>query len=231
MSNRAIVMVGTSHHARGVNRLQQQPWVEDMVVSWTSNLPPGCPAHDVVPYAFKAYALQHVAQKTNFTTLLWCDSCMVPVRDMEPLWKRIEEYGYWFCYNGYPNGQWCTDEALDIFGITREEAFKQKHVVAGIFGLDLTKDIGRAFLKEYYRLAATTRAFIGPWTNVKGEASSDRRVSGHRHDQTAASHIAHQLGMELTEAPEYFAYYQQWINEGKPEKTIVVADGDLNRRY
>jgi hypothetical protein len=94
------------------------------------------------------------------------------------------------------------------------------HLVGGIIGLDLTKEVGRDFLSEYFRLASETRAFCGPWGNTNSPGCPDTGilprgpcgppdVKGHRHDQTAASVVAWRLGMKLTDSPEFFSGTRQ----------------------
>lgn len=236
---RAVVCVATTaHYQRGMARLQEALRVHGSGCEawmWSKELPSWKP-HEAVPYAFKAHALMHAAIDDSPTgpadLLLWADACILPIRDMEPLWKRIEEQGYWFCNNGYSNAEWTADSAYpDLFPgewIHDVKGTQQKnraipHVVATTFGLNIRDPRGAAFLQEYFRLASTTRAFCGPWGNTAwtekdgSKPYSDPRnsryglcgpadVRGHRHDQTAASVIAWRLGMELTDPPAPFAY-------------------------
>lgn len=213
---RCVVNVATGHYVVGQTRLLRalsDPWLR-----WADQMPPGSPTHREVPYAFKAHALVE-AQRQGAELVLWADSCIVPIRSMDPLWDLIERQGYWFSRNGYPNGEWCSDAALPLLGVTREQAFQVEHVVATTFGLNLRSEIGASFLAEYFRLAQNG-SFCGPWTNENGQASADPRVKGHRHDQSAASVIAHRLGMELTNPPQWFAY-----RGGERKSTVLVADG------
>ncbi len=254
---RAIVCVATTpHYRRGMKRLGEACLErKETCIQWTGE-PDGSPSHADVPYAFKAYALQHAAEHADL--LLWADACILPIRDMEPLWKRIEEQGYWFCNNGYSNYEWTAREAYDdlfsggfrpdnpqslCYDINREI----KHVVATTFGLNVRHPKGAAFLREYFRLASTTRAFCGPWGNIAWKEAdgskpySDPRnsryalcgpadVRGHRHDQTAASVIAWRLGMELTDPPNPFAYARfnaqgNYNPDDQDQSTILIAHG------
>lgn len=200
------------------------------------------PRHSEVPYAFKAYALQRASQTAD--VLLWADACILPIRDMEPLWQRIERDGYWFSKNGWSNYDWTADSAYpDLFpeygSLMQKEArvvnFGIPHVVATSFGVNVRHEKGAAFLREYFRLASTTKAFCGPWIN-RAHAEAEHlpqigpkprtdycgpsAVRGHRHDQTAASVIAWRLGMELTSPPDIFAY-----PPARDQRTILLADG------
>jgi len=209
MSERCIVNVATGRYTKGQLRLLAA-FNGDNKRLWYGELPPGSPEHSEKPYAFKAYALKDAARV--FPLLLWCDASILPgPRALEDLWQRIEAKGYWFSKNGFRNSEWTNLAALEDLGVTGVENESIEHVVATAFGINIAHPIGAAFLDEYFRLA-NTRAFCGPWTGGKGVQ--------HRHDQTAASVIAHRLGMELTDPPEWFAY-----RGGETEKTALVADG------
>ena len=181
---RAIVSVATGAYVRGLDRLTE--WCalngEDYV-TFRDRLPEGSPTHQDVPYAFKAFAL--AAASTACDTLLWCDSSVVPIRSLDPLWERIERDGYWIANNGWTNYEWTADSAYaDLFGLdadgwpthphgiamSRSHAVELnhniQHVVATSFGISMKHPTGRAIFEEYYRLASKTKAFCGPWTNL-----------------------------------------------------------------
>ena len=214
---RAILNVATGRYVTGQHRLIaacQQHSPAATRYFWKNEMPPGSPTHHRVPYAFKAHAI-FWAQAQGEQLLLWADASILPIRSLEPLWDRIERDGYWIGRNGWKNGEWCVSDALELFGMTREEAMEQEHVVATSFGVNLASDIGQQIAREYFRFA-TNGSFCGPWTAKE----KDPRVRGHRHDQTALSVIAHRMGLKLTASPDIFAY-----RGGETENTIVVADG------
>lgn len=219
---RLVLNVATGPYVAGQRRLKRalsnhaENWTPGLY--WADEMPPGSPNHHRMPYAFKAWAIE-AARLHEADLVLWADACIVPIRSMEPLWDLIDRQGYWFSRNGWQNGQWCSDAALPLLGITREESFQQEHVVATTFGLNLRSEIGATFASEYLRLAQNG-SFCGPWVNNAGEASADPRVRGHRHDQAAASVIVHRLGMILTNSPQWFAY-----KGGETAETVLVADG------
>jgi hypothetical protein len=254
--SRAVVSVATTEqYRRGLRRLAEklpelgaigatEQHCRAVTRQLTDGLPPGWPTHEEKPYAFKSYAL-HAASKI-FDCLVWCDASVVPIRSLEPLWERIERYGYWMSRSGWNNYQWTADSAYpDLFPIQTEissidwRALNHKipHVVAGAFGLNVRHELGRAFLDEYYRLASTTRAFCGPWINANrpeyaGMPHTARLapcgppdVLGHRHDASCASVIAWRLGFELTEPPDIFSYGK--ASEPQDERTILLADGSI----
>lgn len=258
---RAVVNCASDSWVTGQNRLRkllpQYLGAAADLHFYTNQLPPDCPPHrllgwfggnhrEQVPYAFKAFALKEASRDADL--LLWCDACMVPVRDMTPLWERIERDGYWMGRNGFSNYEWTADSTYpDLFAPEIENGAEYlgaglrelnrtiPHVVATAFGINVRHPKGKAFLDGYYRLASETRAFIGPWWNTAykdGYPPNDRRVGvcgpndvrGHRHDQTAASVIAWRLGFELTAPPEVFSY-----PDSVSEQTIIVAQGDYTQ--
>jgi hypothetical protein len=193
------------------------------LIRW-HGLPFGSPTHEETPFAFKAFAL-HSALEQGATVLLWADSSIVPLQSLDPLWALIEQQGYWFSENfphgrrfgPWTNGQWTSDAALVPLGITRAESFTFPHVIATAFGLDTRQAIAQQFLAEYLRLATEGTAFQGGLSNHDLSMSKDRRVLGHRHDQTAASVIAWRLGMLLTKPPA-------WIVDGIPATADTILE-------
>lgn len=228
---RCITCVATGHYVSGLRRLTANVNGAVPVLGWENRLPPGSPAHERIPYAFKAFALK-AAVEAGYTTLLWADACIVPIRDLETLFLEIEADGIWLSRNGWLNGQWCAESFYQYINISREENWRISHVVATAFGLDVTKANGKTFYEEYLRLSQT-RAFCGPWWNTNSREYASMRgnpragvcgppeVLGHRHDQSVASVLAWQLGVRLTDPPAWFSY-----RGGETESTVLVADGN-----
>lgn len=227
---RTVVTVATGPYIKGQQRLLAEVVRQDYNYKhWSGSLPGGSPAHKDVPYAFKAFAMKAAAaeQDGENTTLLWCDSCMIPIRSMEPIWEQIESDGYFVMNNGFSNYEWTADSAYkDLFPrLTYDCACRLNreisHVVGGLVGLDLTKDVGQKFLAEWYRLASETKAFCGPWINANA-ACGPPDVRGHRHDQTALSVIAWSLDCKLTDPP-IMSYGRP--DDPQDKRTIILADG------
>ena len=199
--SRVVVNVATDSWIRMQDRLIRDMHAQqEVTLYWRQCLPPGSPPHreagicaatnvDAIrPFAFKAYALKAAAD-AGYTSLLWCDSCIIPLKPLAPLWERIERDGYWICENGWSNFAWTAESAYDDLFELEIEAYLSgrikrlptlrtasdyiyslntgiPHVVATAFGLSLTHPTGRAIFDEYFRLASQTRAFCGPWVNT-----------------------------------------------------------------
>jgi len=157
----------------------------------------GCPMHKKMPYAFKAYALMEQFKK-GYDILIWADSLITLERPFQSVLKRIKKNGYILPLNGWTTGQWCSDSALKTLDITREEAFNIPHLMACLMAWDCSVERNRIFL-ESYLARAKDGTFQGDWKNNNKQVSTDARVLGHRHDQTAASVIAFKLGMKFDE--------------------------------
>lgn len=215
-----VVNVATGpHYIKGQQRLTAKVGSGAHVLAWTDNLPEGSPSHAEVPYAFKAFALQDAAARGN-SLLLWADSSILPIAPLGPLFDRIYEQGYWISRNGWMNSEWTADSAYADLGVDRQENETIPHVVGTAFGINVHHPKGRTILDEYLRLAKT-QAFCGAWRNCPDTPCGPAGVLGHRHDQTALSVIAWQLGLELTNPPDIFAY-----KGGEVASTILLADGD-----
>jgi hypothetical protein len=200
--SRVIVSVATGpRFCGGMRRLKEKL---DMLPNgagavtdfWYDRFPPG-PTHDEIPYGFKVSAIEK-ARADGHDAVLWLDSSIVPIRPLDPVWKLIESQGYWFSQNyDYTLGQFCSDGALRIMQLEREEALAIPLVIGTAFGLNFAHNVGRTFFYMWKR-KMEEGAFNGPWTGGSG----DPRVYGHRHDQTVASGACHYLNMHLTQPPK-----------------------------
>jgi len=211
--------------------------LQDRQIQWFGEVDPGCltrlwreipkswPSHEQRPYAFKSRAL--VAAAETIDLLLWCDAAVVPIRSMAPLWKRIEQDGYWVMNNGWKNDAWTATEAYEILfpgmplAKARQANKEIPHVCAAAFGVNVKHPIGQMLLSDYFRLC-DTEAIRGPWKNTPDTRCGPPGVLGHRHDQTILSIVAHDLGCKLTSCPDVFAYAPH-----ETEASIIVSDGAM----
>ena len=152
-------------------------------------------SHQECPYGFKIDAFRQ-AQAAGIRRALWLDCSVWAVGPLEPAWQMIDERGVLLIEYGGSLGEWTSDAALEIYGISREQALEMPICYALLIGLDLESDIGCEFLDLWQGLR-DAGAFVGPWENEDQEASADPRCLGHRHDQSAASFLAHELGIGM----------------------------------
>jgi len=188
---------------------------------WKDEYPPGCPTHQEQPYAFKVAALEMAIHRGECATL-WCDGSVWFIKDPTPLFEQIEEKGYWIMSGGWHVSTWCSDAALPLLGIKREDYWEVPMISATMFGLDMQSEIARRVV-GYMRARVRDGSLRGPWKNENGEASSDKRVLGHRHDQTALSVLAYKLGLNVEWHPNYLEY--KWQNSVPNPKCVALAQG------
>lgn len=167
----------------------------------------GAPPHQLCPYGFKPYALLNAVQ-LGYTHVLWTDASVWAIRNIEPMFRHIDEHGWMFFLNTC-TGNWTSDACLEAFGVTRDEAMQIPMLMGICMGFNMTCPKTQKFLELWMQHALNSRSFPGAWTNKNQEVSADPRVYGHRHDQSAASLIAHRLEMDLIVPHEtFFQYYE-----------------------
>jgi len=172
--------------------------------------PENCPAHFAAPFAFKPFCFME-AHKKGFDAILWLDSAIVVTKPLDDVFALIKKDGHlFFLLPRLYLGQWCSDEALKQFNVARDKAMQIPEINGACIGLDLRNAQSAEFLQKWTQKAVDGITFRGikeeiknwddyediKW-NITGRASTDKRVRGHRHDQSAAGMIAWQLNMKL----------------------------------
>ena len=153
----------------------------------------GCPSHKDAPYSFKPYAIETV-RKMGYSIIIWCDSCIRSVRNISELIPEIRSRGVFLQSDGWTTGQWSNDRSLDYFGLTRDDAMNIPAIYACIMAFDFNQEVTHEFLRRW-KNAADDGVFQGRWKNDDKTESEDIRCMGHRHDQTCAEIISHQLNI------------------------------------
>jgi hypothetical protein len=226
------------------------------VVFWTpGTYPAGCPQHLEVPFAFKPFCFTEAGRR-GYDLVLWLDAACVAIRSLDPIFAAMNEQGYALFRNrAYKVGQWASDEALRIFGLSRDGAMQLGEVNAAAIGLSLHSRVGREFLDGWLRAATEGTAFRGiaqpiaswreyndvKWNRAR-KVSADPRVRGHRHDQTVAGIIAHRLGMTLSgDGPQSYSSKHRHIKRnvrividrdvGKPERDLAPLGRIARDKY
>jgi hypothetical protein len=185
---------------------------------WTGSYPPGSPTHREIPYAFKPYAFK-AARDRGYDVAFWLDASIWPIKSVDYYFDLIRQDGHVLLtnvHNAWTVGQWCSDAALKTLDICREDALQMLDLSTGVVGLDFRHPRSTQFFEQWLALADDGITFPGAWTNKNHEVSSDDRVLGHRHDQTAASVISKRLGMRWLVGPETGLIYY----DGRPLSEI-----------
>lgn len=210
------------------------------IQAWVNTLPPGAKetivdGYDYTGYVAKPFALEY-ARQCGADLAILLDAAFFPIRPIQPLIEHIQRNGYCLCRNGFKVGEWASDACLEKMHTTREEAFAMEEVSSYCVGIDMTQGWHPATeMLAAWLDAAQIGAFPGPHTATghhgrnPGFVSTDPRVKGHRHDQTALSIIASWCKMQnLSERPEFTAYQRGYGGAFPNESTVLVNHGVID---
>ncbi len=153
----------------------------------------GAPSHVQSPYAFKVYAIEAV-RDMGYEVVMWCDSIIALVRPLETIIPEIEKVGVYLAEDGWKTGMFANDKCLDYFGVTRDQAMEISAVWACFMGFDFKNPVTYEFMRRWKK-ASQDGVFVGKASNSTGSESADPRCKGHRHDQSCAELISHQMGI------------------------------------
>jgi hypothetical protein len=156
----------------------------------------GSPRHQDNPYAFKVYAIEAVRSK-GYEVVIWCDSILNPVRSLDSIIPEIEKVGVYLPEDGWKTGMYANDNCLQYFGVTRNQAMEISAIWACFMAFDFKNPVTHEFIRRWKK-ACLEGAFAGKTFNNDGSQSADPRCRGHRHDQSCAELISHQMGIPLS---------------------------------
>jgi hypothetical protein len=151
----------------------------------------GSPTHQDSPYEFKLHSIKKVYQK-GYDIVIWCDSPTRLARSIKEWIPEIEKRGVYLQKDEHKLGSWANDRALEAFNITRDEAMNMSTIYACIMAFDFRHPITITFLNRL-KECADKGLFKGKWKNDELTESQDLSCQGHRHDQTCAELISHEL--------------------------------------
>jgi hypothetical protein len=184
-------------------------------------MPPDCPEHQVRPYAFKPYAIASIPDKPD--VVVWLDASMVLVNPLDKIIERTREHGACVWDSGWALGQWTKDEALAIYGVTRDEAMTIPLIVGGAFALDLSHTRGAAIFARLFEYAQHPTLFAGAWDNNAGNLG-DSRCLGHRHDMPALTLACREYDTDIIRDGSWFRYDAAPSND---DIIIALGKGEL----
>lgn len=204
--NNCIVNLSTERYWPGQLRLTEslRNNTDATVLTFQHEHEVGAYLHGVSNYGFKPLSFL-AAHNAGYRYILWLDASMNVIRPLDPIFAIIAEDGYFFQDSGWMNKRWTNYNAYKYFGHSDGMMLS-----SGVLGLDMDSEIGIAFFTRWLQ-AMRDGVFNGDWAD-------------HRHDQCAASLIAHELNMKLQTGNTFFVYGK----EDEPtisDKTLILADG------
>jgi hypothetical protein len=210
------------------------------ILLWRGEYPPASPTHERQPYAFKVHACLE-AVRMGYQRLLWVDSVCWFTRGPGNLLRHVLDKGHLLFHGGDRVGQWCSDRVAAEAALDREELMRIPLVGGSVYAFDFANAKTRVFFAEWAEWCRKGR-FAGFAINDQadvmsvrrglgdrptGFVSTDPRVHGHKHDETAASVIASDLGMELTPVGQWFDGYAP---AGSPAAAAAGCPTEENER-
>jgi len=213
-----IISVGIGGwYAKGIDRLERSliyhGYPGDMLF-WRDEYPPGSPAHNDNPYAFKPYAFAE-AFRRGYKVVLWLDASFWAIGNPMPVFDYILEHGLYFFKSGYSLAQTATDKLLEYGNIdAREDLLEVPEFATGAVGINIDNPQGIRFFDDWCD-AADAGVFAGH--RAHNLADSPHALFLHaRQEQSAASMILHDMGITTAgENEDFVAYYQTPYNAQK----------------
>jgi hypothetical protein len=181
-----------------------------------------CPSHADVPYGFK-YWIFDLMRFKGYEAALWVDCSFYAIKPIDHIFSDIERNGYVLQRSiGYTVGDWTSDKALNILGMSRPEARQIVMHDGGFLGLKFADHQAHLFLEAMLGAMKRDGLFQGSWTNENHEVSQDDGVGGHRHDMSVGSIFAHFHQMEYADAGTYWCYTN---DHGSNPDVCFLAEG------
>jgi hypothetical protein len=148
-------------------------------------------------YNAKAAAFEEAILQ-GYDQILWLDSPVVAMRDVSPIFEKIEREGYLTLQNGYYTcAQICNDTCLEYFKVTRDEAEKIPERASGIIGISMKNKKASEMIHMFIR-ACKDGACNG--SRKHDGQSKDPRFKFHRQDQSVISLCANAVGLPTNDA-------------------------------
>jgi hypothetical protein len=199
---------GTGSYRKKLQRLEQSMkgnFSGDLLL-FTDYKEIGSPRHDEIPYAFKPYAIQK-AIDLGYDFILWCDSPIYAKQNIQPVFDHIAAAGVMFFDNiGYSLGDYTNDKTLDFFSISRTDSWKIPMIMACCMGFSTENPLVTNVLTIYKDVAS--KLYPGEWDNEDLTESQDRRVKGHRHDQSVMSALIYRNRFPILKGQSTFFAYE-----------------------
>jgi hypothetical protein len=147
--------------------------------------------HSECAYGFKVFALQE-AIESGYTKLIWCDSTIVNVKNLDPLFELAAQTGFVSFNNlGFPLRDWISDISVDRLNITYSQLMTMEQCMACVMIFDIENPTGQMMFDELMERCRDGVSF-------QMEAGSKRPgYKGHRGDQPIISAIAALHGIKL----------------------------------
>jgi hypothetical protein len=142
---------------------------------WTNEMPPNARSMSESLYGFKPHAVNY-ALKQGYKKIMFFDPAIILMKPIDFYMEKVQEYGVCCARDDNKLSPFCSDRALNSYGLTRDD-IKDWHLVGGSFYyFDLDIPLSRAILEEWrYDEKA------GLFGSQQEQASG--KLQGHRNDE------------------------------------------------
>lgn len=178
------------------------------------------PTEAPFPYEEKIRAVKSSVEQ-GFRKILWLDCSIMAIRPLNNIWEYIEKNGYYLYKSGENACQTANDNALDFYGISRNEAEKHNECASNVVGLNLDTEVGLNLYNLWTSSLNGTanRGVKFPSGTERLLESEDPRFKYARQDQTTLSLSAAVLGGVKMEDHNHFVYRDEGGNT--PSETAI----------
>lgn len=150
-----------------------------------------CNNHAEVPFGFKPAIILEAIEK-GYEQIIWCDSSIVMNKDISPLLEIASQRGVVAFNNlGFPLLNWVTDLQQERTGITNEELWEAKQIMACAIIFDVSVSAGKEIFKKWLLASRDGVSF------QNGYGSKRIGFINTRWDQSVLSILLHQYKIEL----------------------------------
>jgi hypothetical protein len=151
-----------------------------------------CNNHSEIPFGFKPDLIIEAREKNDYDVVVWCDSTITMERDITQMLNVAKERGVCAFDNlGFPLINWVTDLQQERTGITDEELWEAKQIMACCVIFDFTNPVGKRIFDKWAEMSKDGVSF------QKGYGSRRRGFIESRWDQSVLSILLHKEGVEL----------------------------------
>jgi hypothetical protein len=157
-----------------------------------------------VPYAFKVCMIKE-ASSLGYNKVLWLDTSIVPMNNLENIKKSIDQSGYFFTHlKGLNLHRYTSAKLTDYYDLSEQDnKINIKPIAGGIVGINFNTEAGRYLFEAWYDSAIA----LDPWLTS-------------RPDQNVLAVLAFLMDLEPTDALSNVAF-EKW-HKYRPKHSFYI---------
>lgn len=115
-----------------------------------------------VPYCFKIFMMLE-AQQLGFSKVLWLDSAVLPLKDITPVFEKIQTNGCFLMHEmipGYDQRYIFPKTRQLLKELTGKDIIGGRHISTQVFGLKMDAEKTKKFIADYYKMVELGTPFL-----------------------------------------------------------------------